>query len=60
MGKVIKWLALRRFNHIDAIGLLVLTRLWSNDHVWTGIIFALGIGIISIALENAAKRGGAA
>lgn len=46
-----KFLALRRFNVIDALGLTLFARYCATDRVWTGISLLVLFTIISCWVE---------
>ena len=53
-GRSMKWLAKRRFNHVDAIGLIAATSLIGSGHMVAGVMVGVLFVVLGVAVEMVA------
>jgi hypothetical protein len=53
-----KWLARRRFNHIDVTGVIVCVSLVNAGHFAAGLAVWIGSAVVSVLVEQAAYAKG--
>lgn len=52
-----KWLATRKFNQVDAIGLIAATNLCTDGHVAAGVLTGVLFLVLGVAIEMVAFGG---
>lgn len=55
---MIRWLAVRRYNWIDAFGLALFMSFLNNGHFWWGLALSIPVLAVSYTVEKAAQEEG--